>query len=277
MKQNKIKVKDFFISNELPFTLIAGPCAMESEEHSLMLADAIQNICTKLGINYVFKASFDKANRMSIKSGRGIGIDKSLPVFKKIKEKIGCAVLTDFHEREQFKHEVANVVDIIQTPAFLCRQTDLLVDAAKVGKPINIKKGQFMAPWDMVNLVNKVLEQGNDQIMLCDRGTSFGYNTLVSDATGLAIMAEQTGCPIVIDATHSIQKPGGLGNKSGGNRELAKIVARSGIAVGISAVFLEVHQDPDTAPSDGPNMVKLENLEEILKHLVGIDKVIKNY
>lgn len=275
MKQNVIKVANFKISNELPFVLIAGPCAMESMDHSLMMADKIQNICKKLGVNYIFKASFDKANRTSAGSGRGIGIDECVDVFKAVKKKIGCPVLTDFHEKEQAQHEIAQVVDVLQTPAFLCRQTDLLKAVANVGKPVNVKKGQFISPNDAVQVAKKMLSFGNNQIMLCDRGTSFGYNTLINDMTCFKIMAEGSGCPVCIDATHSVQRPGGLGCKSGGDRELAEVIAKSAVAAGVASVFLEVHQDPDTAPCDGPNMIRLDNLERILKKLVEIDRVVK--
>lgn len=274
MKNRVLKVGDFEISNDLQFTLIAGPCQLESKEHALMMAKEIKKICDKLKINYIFKTSFDKANRTSINSKRGAGIESAVDVFKAIKKEVGCPILTDFHSPEQFKHEIINFVDVIQIPAFLCRQTDLLKAAAETGKVINVKKGQFLSPKETHNIVEKFDTFGNKNVILCDRGTSFGYNTLINDMTCYPIMAE-TGCPVCCDATHSVQRPGAGNGCTIGNREMAQVIARAAVAVGVAAIFMEVHQDPDTAPCDGPNMIRLDNLESILKQLINIDKVIK--
>jgi len=260
--------------NDLPFVLIAGPCQMESRDHALMMSSKLAEIADKLSISFVYKTSFDKANRTSLKGKRGFGLENSLPVFREIKEKIGCPVLTDVHTEEQCK-EIAPFVDILQIPAFLCRQTDLLLTAGNTGKVVNVKKGQFLAPWDMKNVADKVESTGNKNILLTERGASFGYNTLVVDFTGLPIMAQQTGYPIIMDCTHAVQKPGGQGTSSGGNRDLAPTIAKAAVAVGVAGLFMEVHQDPDNAPSDGPNMIKLHELEGILKHLKALDAVAK--
>ena len=270
----QIKVKNIQVSNDLPFTLIAGPCQMESRDHALMMAENLFKITQKLGIPFIYKSSFDKANRTSLNSKRGIGLEKAMPIFKEIQDTFGCPTLTDIHNEEQCGI-IDDSVDVLQIPAFLCRQTDLLIAAAKTGKVINVKKGQFLAPWDMKNVAAKVSESGNDNIILTDRGTSFGYNTLISDMRGLSTMSE-TGYPVIIDATHSIQQPGGQGGTSGGQREFVPVISRAAIAVGIAGAFMEVHQDPDNAPSDGPCMVVLNELEKILKKLVEIDSVVKN-
>lgn len=275
MKNRVLKVGNFEISNDFNFILMAGPCQLESKEHALMLATEIKKICDKLGINYIFKSSFDKANRTSVNGKRGVGIDASVEIFKTIKEKIGCPIVTDFHTAEQFKHQIINYVDVVQIPAFLCRQTDLLKAAAETGKVINVKKGQFLSPKETHNIVEKLDTFGNKNVILCDRGTSFGYNTLINDMTCYPIMAE-TGCPVCCDATHSVQRPGAGNGCTVGNREMAEVIARAAVAVGVAAVFMEVHQDPDNAPSDGPNMIRLDQLERILAKLVEIDKVIKN-
>jgi len=274
MKQKTISAGNVRFSNELPFSLIAGPCQMESREHALEMADALTSIAREAGVDFVYKSSFDKANRTSISGKRGIGFDKAMPVFEEIKAKYGCPVLTDIHNEQQCA-DVASIVDILQVPAFLCRQTDLLIAAAKSGCVVNIKKGQFLAPWDMKNVAAKVSESGNDNILLTDRGTSFGYNTLISDMRGLKIMADDTGYPVIIDATHSIQQPGGQGGSSGGQREFVPVISRAAVAVGVAGIFMETHQDPDNAPSDGPCMVVLKQLPAILEKLVEIDKVIK--
>tara|TARA_B100001564_G_scaffold284778_1_gene247557 strand:+ start:181 stop:1008 length:828 start_codon:yes stop_codon:yes gene_type:complete len=271
--QHHIKVGNVTIGNDLHFMLIAGPCQMESEQHAMDMAGSIKEITDRLGIGFIYKTSFDKANRTSLSGKRGLGLEKALPVFEKVKKTYNIPTLTDIHEKEQCAI-VADVVDVLQIPAFLCRQTDLLVAAAKTGAVINVKKGQFLAPWDMENVVKKVSDSGNNNILLTDRGTSFGYNTLISDMRGLHIMS-QTGYPVIIDATHSIQQPGGLGGSSGGQREFVPIIAGAAISVGIAGAFMEVHQDPDNAPSDGPCMVVLNQLESILTRLHAIDHAIK--
>ncbi len=254
------------------FTLIAGPCVIESEENVMLIAKKMKEITEKLEINYYFKASFDKANRTSITSYRGPGIERGLEILKKVKDELGLKIATDIHEPWQAE-KVAEVVDIIQIPAFLCRQTDLLIAAAKTGKLINVKKAQFLAPWDMKNVVGKLKDSGNDNIMLCERGSCFGYNNLVVDMTGLIEM-KKFGYPIVFDATHSVQKPGGKGNATGGNREYVEYLAKAAAAIGVDAFFMEVHPDPDNALSDGPNMVKLEEIEELLEKLIKIKNVL---
>jgi 2-dehydro-3-deoxyphosphooctonate aldolase (KDO 8-P synthase) len=246
---------------------------MESRSHALEMAEALTGIAKRLGIGFVYKSSFDKANRTSLGSARGIGLAEAMPVFAEVKEKFGCPVLTDVHEREQCA-PAAEVVDILQIPAFLCRQTDLLVAAAETGAVVNVKKGQFLAPWDMANVVAKVTGAGNSRVLVTERGASFGYNTLVSDFRGLPVMAK-TGAPVVYDATHSVQQPGGLGGKSGGQREFVPVLARAAAAVGIAGLFVETHQDPDAAPSDGPNMVPLAALEEMLKPILELDRIAK--
>jgi len=268
-----VRVGDLTIGNDLPFVLFAGPCAMESREHALEMSQALKEITAKLGIGLVYKSSFDKANRTSGSSPRGIGLETALPIFAEVKEKVGLPVLTDVHTAEQCG-AVAEVIDILQIPAFLCRQTDLLLAAAATGRAINVKKGQFLAPWDMANVAKKVTEAGNNNVMLCERGASFGYNTLVSDMRSLPIMA-QTGHPVVFDATHSVQQPGGQGATSGGQREFVPVLARAALSIGVAAVFMEVHQDPDNAPSDGPNMVRLDQLEGVLEQLVQFDRLAK--
>ena len=275
MKKNKIiKIGKVNVGNDLPFVLIAGPCQMESRGHALDIAGELKELTDKLKMGLIYKTSFDKANRTSLKAKRGLGLTKALDVFSEIKKKIGCPVLTDVHLPEQCA-EAAEVVDVLQIPAFLCRQTDLLIAAAKTGKVVNVKKGQFLAPWDMANVAAKIAESGNDKILLTDRGASFGYNTLVSDMRSLAIMAK-TGYPIVFDATHSVQQPGGQGSSSGGQREFVPVLARAAVAVGVAAVFMETHQDPDNAPSDGPCMVRLNDMPELLERLQKFDKLAKN-
>lgn len=260
-------------SNAARFSLICGPCQMESREHAFMMAGSIKEICDKLGIGLVYKSSFDKANRTSLKAGRGIGLEKGLQVFEELKKEFGFPVLTDIHREDQCA-EVASVVDVLQIPAFLCRQTDLLVAAAETGRAINIKKGQFLAPWDMKNVMEKITFSGNPNVMLCERGASFGYNTLVSDMRSLPIMAG-FGAPVVFDATHSVQQPGGQGGSTGGQREFVETLARAAVAVGVAGLFIESHQDPDNAPSDGPNMVYLNDLERLLDRLLAYDAVTK--
>ena len=262
------------ISNNKKIFLIAGPCQLESEQHAMDMAGSIRDITKKLNMGFVYKTSFDKANRTSLKSKRGMGLEKSLPIFDKIKKELNIPILTDIHNEDQCS-VVSNHVDILQIPAFLCRQTDLLIAAAKTKKIINIKKGKFLAPWDMVNVTKKISDAGNDNILVTERGASFGYNTLVSDMRSLPIMAKN-GYPVIFDATHSVQQPGGLGEKSGGQREFVEHLSRAAVAVGVAGIFIETHQDPDNAPSDGPNMVPLKNLENLLSKLVKIDNLIKN-
>ena len=273
MNNHKVKCSNFEIANNKPFTLIAGPCQLESEKHAINISTELKKITSDLGINFVYKTSFDKANRTSLKGKRGLGLDKSLPIFDKIRKQVGVPVLTDVHTAEQCSI-VANHVDVLQIPAFLCRQTDLLIAAAKTGKIINVKKGQFLAPWDMLNVIKKIEDSGNKNILITERGASFGYNTLVSDMRSLPIMTK-FGFPIVFDATHSVQQPGGMGEKSGGQREFVPHLARAAVAVGVSAIFIETHEDPDNAPSDGPNMVPLNEIKSLLKKLTEIDKIIK--
>ena len=260
--------------NRLPLALIAGPCAMESRAHALETAAALKEIAQKLGIGLVYKSSFDKANRTSSASARGIGLKEALPVFAEVKERYGLPVTTDVHEIEQCA-AAAEVVDILQIPAFLCRQTDLLVAAAATGRVVNVKKGQFLAPWDMANVAKKITEAGTPNVMVTERGASFGYNTLVSDMRALPIMAEATGAPVIFDATHSVQQPGGKGTSSGGQREFVPVLARAAVAVGVAGVFIETHQDPDKAPSDGPNMVPLQEMEALLRALMAFDRITK--
>jgi 2-dehydro-3-deoxyphosphooctonate aldolase (KDO 8-P synthase) len=259
--------------NALPISLIAGPCQMESRDHAFMMAGRLKEICSRLGIGLVYKSSFDKANRTSLKGRRGMGLDKSLAVFADIRKELGLPVLTDVHENGQCA-EVASVVDVLQIPAFLCRQTDLLIAAAHTGRIINVKKGQFLAPWDMKNVLSKVVESGNPNVLLTERGASFGYNTLVSDMRALPIM-EEMGAPVIFDATHSVQQPGGQGASSGGDRRMVPVLARAAVAVGVAGVFIETHEDPENAPSDGPNMVPLDKLEGLLRTLMALDKVAK--
>ena len=274
MKNKIIKIKKVNLANDLPLTLIAGPCQIESKDHSHMIASKIKEITSKLKIGFIFKSSFDKANRTSLNSKRGVGLDKSLSIFDYISKDLDVPILTDIHNEEQCKI-VSDVVDIIQIPAFLCRQTDLLVAAAKTNKVVNVKKGQFLAPWDMKNVIKKIEESGNNKILITERGVSFGYNTLVSDMRSLSILAD-FGYPVVFDATHSVQQPGGKGDSSGGERQFVSSLSRAAVAVGISTVFLETHNNPDKAPSDGANMIPLGGLENLLKDLIGIDKLIKS-
>ena len=269
----QFSVGSLTVGNDLPLTLIAGPCVLESRAHVLEMATALKEITSRLGIGLIFKTSFDKANRTSGGSARGMGLEAALPIFAEIREALGLPVLTDIHEREQCKI-VAEVVDVLQIPAFLSRQTDLVIAAAETGRALNIKKGQFLAPWDMANVARKCAEVGNEKVFLCERGVSFGYNTLVSDMRALPIMAA-TGYPVIFDATHSVQQPGGQGTTSGGQREFVPVLARAAIAIGVAGVFIETHQDPDNAPSDGPNMVPLKNLEALLKVLMSFDRLAK--
>ena len=271
--QKKVTINDIVFCNDAPFALIAGPCQMESAEHGMEMATALKELTTKLGIPFVFKASFDKANRTSVNGIRGMGLEKGLQAFADLKSKLGCAVLTDIHEPYQCA-PAAEVMDVLQIPAFLCRQTDLLIAAGRTGKVINVKKGQFLAPWDMKNVVTKIESTGNDKILLTERGCSFGYNTLVVDMRGLPIM-KQTGYPVVFDATHSVQQPGGQGTSSGGQREFAPVLAGAAISTGIAGVFIETHETPDTAPSDGPNMIPLKDMEKVLTRLMAFDKIAK--
>ena len=260
--------------NALPLALIAGPCQLESRAHALEMASALKEIAGRLGIGLVYKTSFDKANRTSAKAARGIGLDAALPIFAEIREKTGLPVLTDVHEPSQCAR-VAEVVDVLQIPAFLCRQTDLLVAAAATGRAVNVKKGQFLAPWDMANVVDKITGAGNADVLVTERGASFGYNTLVSDMRALPVLA-RTGAPVIFDATHSVQQPGGQGASSGGQREFVPVLARAAVAVGVAGVFIETHQDPDHAPSDGPNMIPLRELEGLLAQLKRLDVVAKS-
>ena len=273
MTNHKVKCSNFEIANDKPFTLIAGPCQLENEKHALKISSELKKITTDLKINLIYKTSFDKANRTSLKGKRGMGLEKSLPIFDKIRKEVGLPILTDIHTAEQCSI-VADHVDVLQIPAFLCRQTDLLIAAAKTGKIINVKKGQFLAPWDMANVIKKIEDSGNKNILITERGASFGYNTLVSDMRALPIMSK-FGFPIVFDATHSVQQPGGMGEKSGGQREFVPYLARAAIAVGVGAIFMETHEDPDNAPSDGPNMVPLNEVKALLKKLTEIDKLVK--
>ncbi len=272
--QNKsVKINDLEVNNLNPFILIAGPCAIESKDHAFDIASRIQEICLELNINFIYKSSFDKANRTSIVSSRGAGIEKGLKVLESIKKDLKISVITDVHEKEQC-NEVASVVDVLQIPAFLCRQTDLLNKAAYTGKAVMVKKGQFLAPWDMSNIANKLEKAGCNKIILCERGTSFGYNNLVSDMRSIPIM-QKIGWPVIFDATHSVQQPGGQGESSGGKREYVPYLARAAIAVGVAGVFIETHQNPDNAPSDGPNMLNINDLKKLLQNLKQIDKIIK--
>lgn len=270
---NHITIKSLKIGNDLPFTLIAGPCVLESRQHGLEMSHALVELTKKLGVNFIYKTSFDKANRTSLKGARGLGLHDSLPIFAEIQETWGCPVLTDVHEAGQCEI-VAQAVDVLQIPAFLCRQTDLLLAAGKTGKAINVKKGQFLAPWDMKNVVKKIAETGNQNLMVCERGVSFGYNTLISDMRALPTLA-QLGYPVVFDATHSVQQPGGQGTSTGGQREFVPVLARAALSIGIGALFIETHQDPDNAPSDGPNMVKLKDMPSLLETWIAFDRLAK--
>ncbi len=260
--------------NALPFALIAGPCQLESRLHALETASALKEIAAKVGVGLVYKTSFDKANRTSVASARGLGLEQSLPIFAEIREKLGLPILTDVHETWQCAR-VAEAADVLQIPAFLCRQTDLLIAAAETGRVVNVKKGQFLAPWDMANVVAKITGAGNAKVLVTERGVSFGYNTLVSDMRALPILARTTGAPVIFDATHSVQQPGGQGTASGGEREFVPVLARAAVAVGVAGLFIETHQDPDRAPSDGPNMMPLKEMEGLLRTLVAFDRLAK--
>ena len=274
MKPNPhVTVGNATFGNELPLALIAGPCQLESREHAFDIAGRLKEMAAKAGIGLVYKTSFDKANRTSLAGARGLGLDKALAIFADLRKELGVPILTDVHERGQCA-EVAAVVDVLQIPAFLSRQTDLLVAAAETGKPVNVKKGQFLAPWDMRQVVAKIVESGNPNVLLTERGASFGYNTLVSDMRALPIMAE-TGCPVIFDATHSVQQPGGQGTSTGGDRRYVPVLARAAVAVGVAGVFIETHQDPDNAPSDGPNMVPIGELPALIAELMAIDRIAK--
>ena len=273
MENITVNCNNIEISNNNKICLIAGPCQLETEQHAMDMAGKIKEITSKYNIGFIYKTSFDKANRTSLKGKRGAGLEKSLPVFDKIKKELNISVLTDIHNEDQCTL-VSKHVDVLQIPAFLCRQTDLLIAAAKTKKIINVKKGQFLAPWDMVNVTKKISDSGNNNILVTERGASFGYNTLVSDMRSIPIMAKN-GYPVVFDGTHSVQQPGGLGEKSGGQREFIEYLTRAAVAVGVAAVFLETHQDPDNAPSDGPNMVPLDKMDQLVSQLVEIDNFIK--
>jgi len=274
MTARRVTVGNVNLANDAPLAIIAGPCQMESRDHALEMAVALKEMADNLGCGLIYKTSFDKANRTSAEGIRGVGLDAALPVFDEIRKTTGLPVLTDVHTAEQCA-QMADSVDILQIPAFLCRQTDLLLAAGETGKPINVKKGQFLAPWDMKNVVAKIEGTGNAQVTVTERGASFGYNTLVTDMRSLAIMAADTGCPVVFDATHSVQQPGGQGTSSGGQREFAPVLARAAVAVGVAAVFMETHQDPDNAPSDGPNMIPIKELPGIVETLLELDRVAK--
>lgn len=273
LKTKQIKIGNVVIGGAAPIALITGPCQLETRDHTMFMAEAIAKACSATGTGFIFKASYDKANRSSISTQRGIGMDEGLKILAEVRDAFGCPVLTDVHDATQCA-PAGEVVDVIQIPAFLCRQTDLLLAAGCTGRAINVKKGQFLAPWDMGNVAEKIASTGNDAIMLCDRGTSFGYNTLVSDFRGLPTMA-QTGYPVVFDATHSVQQPGGQGITSGGQREFAPVLARAACAVGVSALFIETHQDPDTAPSDGPNMISVDQMAGLIGTLRDFDALAK--
>ncbi len=269
-----VEIGDLTLGNDRPLVLIAGPCVLESRAHALEMSQALAEMAAKLGVGLIYKTSFDKANRTSLASDRGLGLEEGLPILAEVRAASGLPVLTDVHAPEQCA-PVAEVVDVLQIPAFLCRQTDLLVAAGETGKAINVKKGQFLAPWDMTNVVAKIEGAGNPNVLVCERGASFGYNTLVSDMRSLPIMAAETGCPVVFDATHSVQQPGGQGTTSGGQREFVPVLARAAVAVGVAAVFMETHQDPDNAPSDGPNMVRLKDLPALVETLLELDRIAK--
>ncbi len=274
MKPNKhVKIGAATFGNDLPLALIAGPCQLESRGHAFDMAGRLKEMAASLGIGFVYKTSFDKANRTSLKGKRGLGLDKALAIFADLRKKLDVPILTDVHEREQCA-EIAEVVDVLQIPAFLSRQTDLLIAAAKTGKVVNVKKGQFLAPWDMKNVAAKIVDSGNRNVLLTERGASFGYNTLVSDMRALPIMAE-IGAPVIFDATHSVQQPGGQGTSSGGDRRFVPVLARAAVAVGVAGVFIETHQDPDNAPSDGPNMIPIDQLPALIEDLMALDAIAK--
>ena len=268
-----VKIGGLTVGNDRPLTVIAGPCQLESEAHALMIAEAMAKACAEAGAQFIFKGSYDKANRTSLKGKRGLGIDAGLKILDTVRARLGCPVLTDIHDPEQARIAGA-VVDVIQIPAFLCRQTDLLLAAGETGCVVNIKKGQFLAPWDMPNVADKVASTGNEKILLTERGTSFGYNTLVADMRGLPTMMK-TGYPVIMDATHSVQQPGGLGGASGGQREMAPVMARAAVSLGIAGVFIETHQAPDSAPSDGPNMIALDQMPHLIATLMAFDRIAK--
>ena len=270
----QVRIGKIVVGNDQPLSLIAGPCQLESRAHALEMSAGLAEMAKKLGIGIIYKTSFDKANRTSVETARGLGLEECLPIFAEIRETTGLPVLTDVHEAKHCAR-VAEAVDVLQIPAFLCRQTDLIVAAAETGRALHIKKGQFLAPWDMANVVAKAHAAGNDRVMVCERGASFGYNTLVSDMRALPIMASQTQCPVVFDATHSVQQPGGQGATSGGQREFAPVLARAAVAVGVAAVFMETHEDPDRAPSDGPNMIHFKELPGIVETLLEFDRIAK--
>ncbi len=269
-----VEIGDLTLGNDRPFVLIAGPCQIESRDHALQVAGVLKEATREAGLDLIYKSSYDKANRTSLAGRRGIGLEEGIEILAEVRQTFGCPVLTDVHVAQHCAR-VAEQVDVLQIPAFLCRQTDLLIAAAETGRAINVKKGQFLAPWDMTNVVHKITASGNQRVMVTERGASFGYNTLVSDMRSLPIMAAQTGCPVVFDATHSVQQPGGQGTASGGQREFVPILARAALAIGVAAVFMETHPDPDNAPSDGPNMVRLDEMPELLKTLVAFDRLAK--
>jgi 2-dehydro-3-deoxyphosphooctonate aldolase (KDO 8-P synthase) len=269
-----VEIGETRFGNALPLALLAGPCALQSRQHALEMAAALKEIAARLGLGLVYKTSFDKANRTSGASARGVGLDKALPIFADIRDIVGVPVLTDVHEPDQCA-SVAEVADVLQIPAFLCRQTDLLVAAARTGRVVNVKKGQFLAPWDMKHVVGKVTAAGNRNVLVTERGVSFGYNTLVSDMRALPILARTTGAPVIFDATHSVQQPGGQGAASGGEREFVPVLALAAVAVGVAGLFIETHEDPDRAPSDGPNMIPLKDLEPLLQRLIAFDRLAK--
>jgi 2-dehydro-3-deoxyphosphooctonate aldolase (KDO 8-P synthase) len=271
---SSVRIGNIKVANNAPLAIFAGPCAMESRAHALEMASALKEIAERLGFGLIYKSSFDKANRTSLSSVRGVGLAEALPIFAEIRESLGLPVVTDIHSAEQCA-PVAEAVDVLQIPAFLCRQTDLLIAAAQTGKVVKVKKGQFLAPWDMKNVVAKLTGAGNPNILLTERGVSFGYNTLISDMRALPIMAE-TGCPVIFDATHSVQQPGGQGGSSGGQREFVPVLARAAVAVGVAGLFIETHQDPDSAPSDGPNMVPLAAFEGLMRELMAFDRLRKS-
>ncbi|MBT07602.1 MAG: 3-deoxy-8-phosphooctulonate synthase [Rhodospirillaceae bacterium] len=273
-KHKHIRIGNTVVGNDLEFVLIAGPCALESKAHALEMCQALVEITSKLGLGFVYKTSFDKGNRTSLNSFRGLGMELGLPILADLREKFNCPVLTDVHTAEQC-NPVAEVVDVLQIPAFLCRQTDLLIAAAHTQRVVNVKKGQFLAPWDMKSVASKIAKTGNEKILLCERGASFGYNRLVSDMRSLSVLSEQ-GYPVVFDATHSVQQPGGEGDRSGGERQYVPLLARAAVAAGVAAIFIETHEDPDNAPSDGPNMVPLKKLEKLLSSLIAIDRITKD-
>ena len=270
----EIKLDDYSFSNSKKINIIAGPCVLESKRHAQMMVEKLLNITSKLNINFIYKTSYDKANRTSLDSERGIGIDQSIEIFQSLKEDYGIRILTDVHNSDDCD-KIKDFVDILQIPAFLCRQTDLLIAAAQTNRIINIKKGQFLAPLDMLNVTKKIIDSGNNKILLTERGVSFGYNNLISDMRSLEIMKNEIGFPVIFDATHSVQSPGGLGDKSGGDRKFVPPLARAAVAVGVSGVFMETHNDPDNAPSDGPNMIDIKDMSKLLKKLIEIDNLVK--